>query len=61
MVKVVLVGRRQSNVISVNNLYFINENYKRKIPEVLEVATYGRKIHFLCLLLIPFRSFEGHC
>ena len=28
--KVVLVGRRQSNVFTVNDLYFRNQNYNRK-------------------------------
>ena len=56
MVKVVLVGRRQSNVISAKDLYFINLNYNRKVTEIilLERTVYGRKIHFLCLQLIPF-------
>ena len=56
MVKAVLVGRRQSNVISAKDLYFINLNYNRKVTEIilLERTIYGRKIHFLCLQLIPF-------
>ena len=59
MVKVVLVGRRQSKVTSVKDLYFIKENCKAKILEIilLKITVYGQKINFLYLQLIPFCSF----
>ena len=59
MVKVVLVGRRQSKVTSVKDLYFIKDNCEEKIPEIilLKITAYGQKIHFLYLQLIHFCSF----
>ena len=48
MVKVVLVGRRQSKVTSVKDLYFIKDNCEEKIPEIilLKITAYGRKFIF---------------
>ena len=54
--KVVLVGRRQSGVIIVNNLYLIKQNLKRKNLEniLLELTVFDDKIPFLCKQMIPF-------
>ena len=54
MVKVVLVGRRHSNVFGVNDLYFINQNHKRVKPEniLLEITIHIREISFLCMQFV---------
>ena len=49
MVKVVLVGRRHSNVFGVNDLYFVNQNHKRVKPEnILLEITFAKLVFSLC-------------
>ena len=63
MKKTVLIqGRRQSNVISVNHLFFSEQNSKRKTLEniVLKITVYTRKNHFLWLESIPLCLFKKH-
>ena len=59
MVKMVLEGRRKSNIIDVEDLYFINQNYKIKNQEKFtKITGYAWKIHFYPLQLISFSLFK---
>ena len=54
MVKVVLVGRRHSNVFGVNDLHFVNQNHKRVKPEniLLEITIHIPEISFLSMQFV---------